>query len=326
MKTHKYLFILLTVLILLAAFLVLKNQMGNIPAGMKNVAVENTDEIDRITIWCGTDTIILDKQDQEWRLNNQFAVKKDAIVLVLNMLKRFEIASPVPRNYQNIAVKKLENYGKHVQLYKGKQIIRSFFIDHDTTEIQGTLYLKEGSHTPFMLKLKGYSLSDISLLFSPHIRFWRENIIFRYQPSEISGIRILYPGNPSQSFELDLRIKNLPRLVRISNGEEIHDFDYKNVTDYLYYFSGVAYRPLETDRLPAATAGSYFADITITDDSENDIRLKLYRKVRDDNTGSTPDYDLYRCYGKISDEPEFISIQYEDIDPILKELDDFLKK
>jgi hypothetical protein len=37
-------------------------------------------------------------------------------------------------------------------------------------------------------------------------------------------------------------------------------------------------------------------------------------------------FDLNQCYGKINDEEEIITIRYVDIDPILRELDDFLKK
>ncbi len=326
MKSTRYLITLLIVLVIVALILVLKNQKSTIPAGLKNVAVTNTHEIDKIVIWSGTDKVILEKPDQVWRLNNSFEVKKTAIDLVLNMLQRLEIAAPLPRNYQNIAAKKLENTGKHVQLYKGDQIIRSFFIDYDTTEIRGTIYMKEGSKTPFFLKLKGYSLSDISLLFSPRIRFWRNNILFRYQPTEISGIRIEYPGNKSQSFEIDTRVKNQPELIKIHTGEKMQDFDYKSILDYMYYFSGFEYHSIETDSMPETDNRLHFADIRITDGSNTTVQVKLYRKARGTNSKNTRDFDLYWCYGKINDEEEIIAIKYVDIDPILRELDDFLKK
>lgn len=326
MKSTRNLITLLIVLVIVAVILVLKNQKSTIPSSLKNVAVPNTHEIDKIVIRSGTDKIILGKQNQVWKLNNSFDVKKTAIDLVLNMLQRLEITAPLPRNYQNIAAKKLENTGKHVQLFKGTQIVRSFFIDYDTTEIQGTIYMKEGSKTPFFIKLKGYSLSDISLLFTPQIRFWRNNTLFRYQPSEISGIRIDYPGNKSQSFEIDTRVKNQPELINILTGQKMQDFNYKSILDYMFYFSGFEYHTIETDSMPETDNRLHFADIRITDDSNTPVQVQLYRKARDTHSMDTQDFDLYWCYGKINDEEEIIAIQYVDIDPILRELDDFQKK
>ena len=326
MKSARYLLIVLVVLVIIAVILVLKNQKSTIPASLKNVAISDTHEIDKIIIRSGTDKIILEKPDQMWRLNNSFEVKKAAIDLVLNILQRLEIAAPLPRNYQNIAVKKLENTGKHVQVYEGDQMIRSFFIDYDTTNIQGTIYMKEGSKTPFFLKLKGYSLSDISLLFSPQIRFWRDNTLFRYQSSKISSIRIEYPGNKSRSFEINTKGKNQPELIEINTGEKMQDVDYKSILDYLYYFSGFEYHALDTDSMPETDNRLPFADIRITDDSDNRVRLRLYRKARKNHSVEKQNFDLYWCYGKIDDEEEIISIKYSDIDPILRELDDFLKK
>jgi hypothetical protein len=59
MKSLRYLLILLIVLTFLAVILVLKNQRSAIPAGIKNVSVENTSEIDRIVISSGNNKISL---------------------------------------------------------------------------------------------------------------------------------------------------------------------------------------------------------------------------------------------------------------------------
>ncbi|HJX71822.1 MAG TPA: hypothetical protein VJ346_07720, partial [Bacteroidales bacterium] len=115
MKSLKYLLTLLMLLAIIAIVLILRNHKSTIPAAIKNVSVGNTDEINRITIRSGTSQVILARENGYWRLNNAFRVKKTAIDLVLNMLPRMEIVAPVPRNYQAIAAKKLENNGKHVQ-------------------------------------------------------------------------------------------------------------------------------------------------------------------------------------------------------------------
>jgi hypothetical protein len=326
MKSNKYLLILLAVLTILAAILIVKNQKGTIPAGIKNVAVENTNEIDKIIIRSGTDNIILEKLDREWRLNHAFEVKKDAIGLFLNMLQRLEIAAPLPRDYQNIAARKLENNGRHVQLFKGNQVIRSFYIDYDTSEVKGTLYMKEGSNKPFFLKLKGYTLINISLLFTTHIKFWRDQTLFKYHPSEILEIRIEYADNQSRSFAINTRINNRPELIKVSTGERMKDIDYKSITNYLYYFSGIEYHTPDTDGIPVTDSSLYFASITITDDSYTPVQVKLFRKDGDNHNTDSKAYDLYRCYGKINDDDEYITLQYVDIDPILRDLDDFLKK
>jgi hypothetical protein len=72
MKSARYLLIVLVVLVIIAVILVLKNQKSTIPASLKNVAISDTHEIDKIIIRSGTDKIILEKPDQMWRLNNSF--------------------------------------------------------------------------------------------------------------------------------------------------------------------------------------------------------------------------------------------------------------
>src|SRR4030042_2787733 len=325
MKSLKYLLTLLMLLAIIAIVLILRNHKSTIPAAIKNVSVGNTGEINRITIRSGTNLVMLARENGDWRLNNAFRVKKTAIDLVLNMLPRMEIVAPVPRNYQAIAAKKLENNGKHVQMYSGNHLLRSFFIGYDTSESQGSLYMKEGSQTPFFLKLKGYSLSDISLLFSPQVRFWRDNTLFNFQPSDISVIQIEYPMNQSQSFEIKILSENQPELIKTMTSEKMKDSDNKSILQYLYYFSSVEYHLPDNDSLPAIDENLLFAEIRITDISNTPVLVKLYKKVLKINHSNAQHDVLNWCYGRISDEEQIISIKYVNIDPILKELDDFLK-
>lgn len=326
MKSLKYLIILLVLLLIVALALVLKKHKSTIPATFQKVAVPNTGEISLITITSGADQIILARENGDWRLNNAFKAKKEAIDLVLNMLQRLEVAAPVPRRYQAIAAKKLEHQGKFVQIHEGNHLLRSFYIAYDTSETLRTLYLKEGSKTPFILKLKGYSLSNISLLFSPQVRFWRDNVLFNFKPSDISAIQIDYPMNPSQSFKISIRSENQPELVKTSTGESIKNIDNEHIRHYLYYFSGVEYHLPDTDSLPVTDDDLLFAEIRITDVSDVPVQVRLYRKALKISSGDAQKYDLYRCFGRINEEDEIISIKYVDIDPILKELNDFLKK
>ncbi len=269
---------------------------------------------------------MLAKENGVWRLNNTFKAKKEAIDLVLNMLQRLEVAAPVPHRYKAVAAKKLQNQGEFVQIYAGNHLMRSFYIDYDTSETLRTIYLKEGSKTPFILKLKGYSLSNISLLFSPQVRFWRDNLLFNFKPSDISVIQVDYPMNPSQSFKISIQSEDWPELAKTSTGESIKRVDIEHIRHYLYYFSGIEYQLPDTGNLSLTDNDLLFAEIRITDVSDVSIQVRLYRKALKSGSGSAQEYDLYNCFGRINEEDEIISFKYVDIDPILKELNDFLKK
>ena len=326
MKSLKYLIVFSVLLAVIAILLVLKSHKGTIPGAIKSVSVPNIDEISQINISSGVDQIKLVKENGTWSLNDVFKVKKTAIDLVLNMLQRLEIAAPVQRDRQALIAKKLENTGRHVQIYSGNHLLRSFFIGYDTSESRSTVYMKEGSKKPYFLKLKGYSLSDISLLFSPRVRFWRDNILFNCKPAEISVIQVEYPGNQSQSFTIRINPDNKPELIKTITGEKMKNSDVNEVFHYLYYFSGISYHLPDTDSLPSMNDSLPFAEIGITDISGTQVQVKLYRKALKINSGETQQFDLYWCYGQINNEEEIVSIKYMDIDPILKELDDFLKK
>jgi hypothetical protein len=91
MKSLKYLIILLSLLLIVALTLVLTNHKSTIPATFQKIAVPNTGEISLITITSGADQIILARDNGDWRLNNAFKAKKEAIDLLLNMLQRLEL-------------------------------------------------------------------------------------------------------------------------------------------------------------------------------------------------------------------------------------------
>lgn len=287
--------------------------------------MKNTDDIDKIAIRSDSIEILLMKEAESWRLNNMYAVKKDAINLVLAAMQRLEIIAPIPRSYQALAAKKLENTGKFVEISAGSRIIRAFYIDYDTSEIKGTIILNHKARIPFLVKMKGFSTSNISKIFSTDFYFWRDNTLFSYQPEDIASVSISYADSRNRSFKIIYDSERQPHLINQQTGKQMNEVELKSLSDYLYYFSNINYLPSDADAVNVLATNLLIAEITIEGKKMNNITVSLYKRPLEEISESQK-YDLNYCYGKINNEKELVLIKYFDIDPILRELNDFIKK
>lgn len=327
MKSYRYLIAVIIALLVITIVLVFKSNNSNFKNRAKEIAIQNTGRIDEIIIRSDTTSVFLRKvKGDNWKLNNTFNAKKEAVKLILGMLERFEIKGPVSRKYQAIVARKLENSGKHVEIYSGNRLIRSFFIDYDSTELQSTIYLGSGAKKPFIIKLKGYSLSDISLLFSPEIRFWRDNTLFGYQATDISAIQVEYPDKKNQSFKIVMKSGKLPELTNPFSENKIENPDYKSLHDYLYFFTNIKYQRPDSNISSSLTNKMLFATILIAGKSNDSLQVRLYKIPVNRNLKNGRDDNMNWCYGRIGNETEAVLIKYGDIDPVLREMHDFLKK
>jgi len=182
------------------------------------------------------------------------------------------------------------------------------------------------AETPFIIKLKGYPIKDISKIFSTDTWFWRDNSLFNYSPSDIVRIKINYYPDQKKSFEIINHKSDKPELIALSSGEVPENVDLKSISRYLYYFSNINFQYSNNSVYKQVKTQSSFATIFIEDDRHTTTSLNLFKKIVTDNNQEPPVFDMNVCYGIINNEKEVIEIKYMNIDPILKELNDFLKK
>ncbi|MFO7656009.1 MAG: hypothetical protein R6W78_03000 [Bacteroidales bacterium] len=326
MKLSRLLLAVLAILAATAIILFFSKNSGTIHSSEKEFALKNPGEADRILIRYDTAEILLIKTDAGWQLNNLYTAKNEAVELLLNSLQRLEAISPVPKNYQAIAAKKLENTGIHLEIYSKGRLSRSFYVDFDTSEVAGSIILNQNSKTPFFIRLKGYQGRNITGVFSTEINYWRDNILFGYRPEEIAAVAINYLTGNRKSFKILYHHNSLPQIIDAANNQVVKDPDINNAGEYLYFFSNIKYKRLPPDTSVKINNDMLFADITIKKRTNEEMTVYLYRKLTDVDKQDKKILDLNNCYAIINNEKEPVILRYYDIDPILSDLDDFIKK
>ncbi len=328
MKSYLYLIIAVIVLLAIAVGLHFKNNSGSLRGGEKEFSVKNMDAIDKIIIRSDTSSILLEKEKEYWRLNNSLRAKKDMVKLILTALPRLEAISPLPRNYQAVATKKLQNAGTNVEVYADERLVRAFYIDYDTTEVKGVIILNQKAKMPFLVKLKGFPEGDFTWIFNPELSFWKDNTMFSYTPDDITSVSIKYPDKKHHSFKIIFHPQNSPELFNPETGNKMNNVNFKMMNDYRYFFSDLKYYPVDPPDTIVLTGDLVMAEVTLQDKAGKITTIKLYKKplAPIDNNNNPAGYDLNLCYGTINNEKGVVLVKYLDIDPILRELDDFLKK
>ena len=96
--------------------------------------------------------------------------------------------------------------------------------------------------------------------------------------------------------------------------------------DYRYYFSNVKYYPTENSNRNVPSKKQFLARIEIQDKKGKEITVELFKKQKITDDNKSLSFDLNYCYGYINNEKKVVLLKYLDFDPILREIDDFLKK
>lgn len=327
MKSSKLLYILFFLLLISAVLLVFKDKSGTISKKEKNFNIRVKDRITKVLVKYDSTELIIDKESGIWKVNHTFPAKEEAVTLLSNSLMRLEILSPVPRNYRVLAAQKLRNYSKKVDVYAEKRLLKSFYVRYDSGTLNATMMMMADAKTPYIVKLKGYDIKNISKIFSTDVRFWRNNTLFNYTPEELKSVVISYAETPSSSFAVCRLPDSRWQLISLSTNKDVSNVaDMRSIHDYMFFFSNVKFSYPAHPVAPETLNEKKFADITISDTDERRLRISLFRKPLIAGGRNTSQYDLNTCYGTINDEVEPVEIRYFDIDPVLAELDDFLKK
>lgn len=311
-----WLFAVVIILLIVAAIFFLNDGNSSIKTKEKDFAILQPEKITSIKIKYDSLEVSLEKDGKSWKVNESFEAKRESIGLILTTLQRLEVLSPISKDYQDIAQKKLKNDPIEVTIGENNRVSKIFYVQYDSIILNGTVMMLKGADRPFIVKIKGYPVKDLTKIFTVDSRFWRNNT-FNFYADEISRIELIYPGEPEKSFVIKQQNAK-PAVSSLTNDLPEDKIDYEEVSDYLQFFTNIKFRyPQNTYELNLK-----FADIRVITSEGETFNLQFYRKP----LAGSEKYDLNLCYGLINNEKEPVEIFYTDIDPVLKELNDFTKK
>jgi hypothetical protein len=325
MKTQRILYIVAGILGLITVLLIFSNPWETLDKKGENLALKNPENVTSALLTWNSDTIELTKIKNRWEVNHHFSARPRSINLLLHILEDVEIKSPVSRKNHDAVLKRLHAGGKQLIVFNDSKKLKTYLIATDSVS---TYMMLEGSKTPYRVELRGYSGVNMYELLPVRLDFWRNNVLFNFNPAEIASVEVIYPGRPDDSYKISRNDKAY-RLFRWNNDKELKDADDMTILDYLGFFSKVEF-DLPSDSLRqkalAVTESNdpiFMMTVITIEGVENTV--KAYRMPVGGKSDSGR-YNTDNFYALINNDSELVIMNYTDFDPLLKSVNYFLKK
>ena len=168
------------------------------------LTVANTDQIQRIFIAKKTGTHYnLEKQEDGWYVNGKHRVRPAKIDYIFETLQRQRVKFIPTKGASENAVKSIASTGIKVETYDAKgNTVLNFYVGGMTNDERGTYMIGEDSNQPLVMHIPGWE-GGLRVRFWDDPENWRDRSALRWNPKSIEYLKVDYPRNKSQSFEIN---------------------------------------------------------------------------------------------------------------------------
>ncbi|MEF8809360.1 MAG: hypothetical protein V5A47_00415 [Bacteroidales bacterium] len=329
MKFSRIYIIVLVLLVAAAGYLFLKDQSSTLDPGSSDFSLGKSEVagLDSILLSKNTGTVKLYKHHDRWYLNQQLYAQEKNVQQLLNVFQDLRVEAPARKSNRQELLETIRKNPIHVKIYSGGSLVKNFLIE-DSPQKKGTSYMMmENSNEPFIMDLPGYD-GDLADLVKVDVNYWRDKTLFDYSGLDIERIKVVYPSDMKQSFDLSY-VEDEFRLQSLADDQYIEDFNSSRAARYFSYFRNVRFEQVVSDDphlKDSLMKTTPYCTIEILDENNNRSKLYTYRKKSEgdaDPFGQKSSYDLNLLYGRFEDVEEILLIKYTEFDPLLKEIDYF---
>jgi len=307
--------ILIITLLSVALYFFIIKKNSTINKSEIDFAIEDTSSINKIIIYENNDTLILERKENYWKINNVFSAKNEEVTSLLTTLKLIDLKSPVPTNAQDY-VKKLLLSSKKVEIYDNQKLIKSFYLGNLISDKSGNYMMLTNSENAYIMQIPALK-TDIADKFSTNLKHWKDKNIFKYNLQEINYISLKYTYEPENSFVLV--IDNQIKLLDFEKNE-IENKNNENISRYLTYFNGVQFESFEPEyKIDSLKSEKSIFELEIKNKTNQSTKIIAYNIF--ENTIKNTDY-----FVAIINNEEVVKIKYFNFDLILKNIIFFGKK
>ncbi len=168
------------------------------------LTVADTDQIHRIFVAKKTGTSYnLEKKEDGWYVNNKYLVRPAKIDYIFETLRRQRVKFIPTKGASENAVKSIASTGIKVETYDAEgNTVLNFYVGGMTNDERGTYMIREDSNQPLVMHIPGWE-GGLRVRFWDDLENWRDRSVLRWNPDNIEYVKVDYPRNKSQSFEIN---------------------------------------------------------------------------------------------------------------------------
>ncbi len=303
---------ILTILILLgiAVYFSLFRNNTTLNPFASGFALKDPGLVTKIQIYDNYSTISLEKINGKWNMGDRpaFHRKVEDLLLLASLI---EISAPAPVSYIDSINLGLEQ-GTTITFFHNRKVLNSFSL----CKYNFALYAKqEYSRKAYRISIRGYSNTDLSAMVSSNPQNWQQNVIIDLAASDIRSISVKYSDPKKRGYILEIDSMGKPSLFDQNNKPIEQSTHVEHVEEYLYFFSEISFyksnKSIVVDEL--IMNETPFCELKITSQNSDSILINGHRL-----TDPTCFYASHPDFGTVF-------LNYRDFDPILMDLDYFLK-
>jgi len=331
MKKNRLYLIIFFILLIVATIMYLGNTKATIKKELRDFSIEDTASISRVfMVNKNNEMVNLERQEGGyWLVNGENIARQESVDLLLKTIRRVEVRAPVSETARESVIKNLAGRNIKVEIYVKNKLEKTFYVGGATQDQHGTFMLLEGSTSPFVAHIPGFSGYLTSRFFIDQ-ELWRDPGIFRYFQDEIASITVKNGTIPDQSFKLSRNNNGSLTVEPLSGNWTNVEIDtltakfyttlYKNIS---WEFLANKFDPVRRDSIASTP---YLHNITLEDIYGKVQTITTWLKPADgklDMEGNDLIYDDERMFALLNDQEHFIIVQYHVFNQICVDFDSF---
>ena len=350
MKKNKLVLILIIILALIALVLFLTQSKSTFKKALSDFAVDDTATITKFFLADkNNNSVKLTRAEPgKWLVNDKYVAHNQGINLLLKTMFELEVKQPVAAPARDNTIKELAVSSVKVEIYQIRfrinifdklkwfpyeKLTKVYYVGGAIPSNLGSYMLMENSTVPFVTFLPGFR-GFVSPRYTPMEKNWRDFSVFRKSIPEIASVRMEFPSDPGNSYEVKKEGEQQFSLFTIPDNRLVLNTDTLKILNFLSGFRSLNFEALLNDMDPirkdSIVKSTPFLIITLTDINGQRKTVKTFHKAnlggQADFEGKPLPYDPDRLYALVNDEQDFTLIQFFVFDKVLRPKFYFLKE
>jgi hypothetical protein len=333
MTSKKWLFWLVMLLLLGSLLFLLLRPKGEPKDDRKDFEIEETEDIQKIFLKDRNDnSVLLQRSDENWLLNDSLFARKPAVELLLKTMKKIRVKGPVPKTARSNIIRQMAAKAVKVEIYDSKGKLKTYYVGGPTPDQFGTYMYMENSLYPYVVHIPGFD-GYLTPRYSVNQDEWESRQIFSIPVKDIQSVSVNYTNEPEYSFKL---IKNGEDFTIESDGlTDPSMLNFGAVSSYFSNFKNISYEgypPMfEQNRAKEDSIKKTppWCELTVTGNNGKSERLRIWQKEARsdlslyDQEGNPLAIDPERLYALKDGKERLVHIQILVFKTILVQLQDF---
>jgi hypothetical protein len=331
---NKWVYVIFLILAVTALVIYFSKHNGTIKKELRDFAVEDTATISKIFMVDKKNVqVTLDRKGPDkWMVNNKYFARPDAMKVLLGTIASVNVKEPVGTKALPNIIKQIATQSVKVEIYKGTECIKVYYVGGATQDQTGTYMVLENSSVPFIVNKPGF-VGYLTGRYFTDEAMWRDNSVFQYSFNEIASVSVKINANSDKSFTVINEGNNSFKLLDKQNNS-LNGFDSQVVKEYIAGFKKVKCESYLTTftphRLDSLLKTQPIGSLSVTDRKGKVNMITLYFRPNFsqaiDDDGNVLPFDPDAMYGVLPGNKQVVVCQYFVFDPLMKDVSYFFKK